>query len=79
METNALAKRELYRSENGDIWHLARDENGRVFVLHRPNRESGGRLSRIEIGAFLHEGRAAPEHQALLRLIGSLVEDDSPR
>lgn len=32
-------------------------------------------LTDIEIGAFLSGGRN-PEHQALLRLIGLLVEDD---
>jgi hypothetical protein len=30
-------------------------------------------LSHIELGAFLKDGKG-PEHQALLRLIGTLVE-----
>jgi len=39
---------------------------------------SGGRVTEIEIGAFLGTGAHGPEHQALLRLIGSLVDQLSP-
>ncbi|MCW4113493.1 hypothetical protein NPA31_000780 [Aurantimonas sp. MSK8Z-1] len=67
-----IETRMLYRSSNGDDWLLAR-EDGRVFVLHRPNAGSGGRESRIEIGEFLSRGGGGPEHQELLRLIGTLV------
>jgi hypothetical protein len=67
-------KRELYRSSNGDAWFLARESDGRVFVIHEPNAPSGGRVSQIELGAFLREGANGPEHQALRRLIGTLVE-----
>jgi hypothetical protein len=35
---------------------------------------SGGKVSSIELGDFLGAGKAGPEHQALIRLIGSLVE-----
>jgi hypothetical protein len=67
-------RRELYRSSNGDSWFLGREpENGHAFVIHQPNVPSGGGLSRIEIGEFLRQG-AGPEQQALLRLIGTLVE-----
>ena len=67
-------RRELYRSPNGDSWFLGREPaNGHAFVIHQPNAPSGGRLSRIEIGEFLRQG-AGPEQQALLRLIGTLVE-----
>ena len=66
-------RRELYRSPNGDTWFLGREpENGHAFVIHQPNAPSGGRLSHIELGTFLKEGKG-PEHQALLRLIGTLV------
>lgn len=66
--------RELYRSPQGDRWALVRDPaNGAAFVLHEPNASSGGRASRIEIGAFLRTDANGPEHQALLRLIGSFV------
>lgn len=70
----SVESRELYASPNGDRWHLVRSpESGRVFVRHEPNRPSGGRVSHIEIGAFLSDGAHGPEHQALLRLIGTLV------
>jgi hypothetical protein len=71
----AVEKRELYSSPNGDRWFLALDPaTGDVFVRHEPNPPSGGRPSDIEIGEFLGRGQRNPEHQALLRLIGTLIE-----
>ena len=68
-------RRELYRSPNGDSWFLGREpENGHVFIIHQPNAPSGGRLSHIELGEFLRGNLKGPEHQALLRLIGTLVD-----
>jgi hypothetical protein len=68
-------RRELYRSPNGDSWFLGREpQNGRAFIIHQPNAPSGGRLSHIELGAFLGAGANGPEHQALLRLIATLVD-----
>src|SRR4051812_19432549 len=67
-------RRELYRSPNGDTWFLGREPaDGRAFVIHQPNAPSGGRLSHIELGEFLRLGNG-PEQQAVLRLIGTLVE-----
>ncbi len=75
----ALEARELYSSANGDRWSLVRDPgSGRVFVRHEPNAPSGGRTTDIGIGNFL-VGDHGPEHQALLRLIGTLVEGGPPR
>ena len=75
METPRMSeRRELYRSPTGDSWFLGREPaHGHAFVIHPPNAPSGGRLSHIEVGAFLREG-SGPEQQALLRLIGTLVE-----
>lgn len=67
--------REIYHSENGDRWFLCRDHDGRVFVLHQANVSSGGAATKIEIGDFLGRGKAGPEHQALVRLIGDLVDN----
>jgi hypothetical protein len=68
-------RRELYRSPNGDSWFLGREPgNGRAFIIHQPNAPSGGRLNHIELGEFLSGDAKGPEHQALLRLIGTLVE-----
>ena len=67
-------RREIYRSQNGDSWFLGREPtNGRAFVIHQPNAPSGGKRSHIELGEFLRSGNG-PEQQALLRLIGKLVE-----
>ncbi len=69
-------QREIYHSENGDRWLLCRDDDGRVFVLHKANVSSGGTTTKIELGDFLGRGKAGPEHQALARLIGGLVDKD---
>jgi hypothetical protein len=63
-------QKEIYHSENGDRWFLCRN----VYIEHKANPSSGGKVTIIELGDFLRKGRAGPEHQALTRLIGSLVE-----
>jgi hypothetical protein len=69
----AFGTRELYRSPNGDRWHLVREtDSGSVFVMHQANASSGGYTARLGISEFLADGQG-PEHQALLDLIGSLV------
>ena len=74
--TETCSARELYASSNGDRWLLAREPgSGRVFVRHEPNLASGGHVAEFEIGDFLTRGGQGPEHQALLRLIGTLVEN----
>jgi hypothetical protein len=67
-------RREIYRSPNGDTWFLGREPaDGHAFVIYQPNAPTGGKLSHIELGEFLRRGNG-PEQQALLRLIGKLVE-----
>jgi hypothetical protein len=74
-----IEARTLYQSSNGDRWRLARDtDTGHVFVQHQANLASGGRISDIEVGTFLGAGGRGPEHQELLRLIGTLVEEADP-
>ena len=69
--------RELYRSPNGDRWLLICETlSDRVLVRHEPNLPSGGKVSVVEVGNFLNQGHG-PEQQALLRLIGSLVEAEA--
>src|ERR1017187_3880226 len=61
----------IYESSNGDLWCLAPDPvTGTRTVLHRPNPQSGGKVSYIEIDKFLSGGANGPEHQALRRLMG---------
>jgi bifunctional DNA-binding transcriptional regulator/antitoxin component of YhaV-PrlF toxin-antitoxin module len=70
-----IETRKLYQSANGDRWLLVRDSDAeRVFIRHEANAASGGHKAEIDIGTFLKSGRG-PEHQELLRLIGTLVED----
>ena len=70
-----IATRILYSSPNGDRWLLCRaSEAGDPFVRHEPNAPSGGRVSEMEIDAFLSRRPLNPEHRALLRLIGTLVD-----
>jgi hypothetical protein len=72
-----IETRELYNSANGDRWLLARDSARHIFVRHIPNIPSGGRGCDIEIGKFLMEGGRGPQHNELLRLIGTLFEERS--
>ena len=71
-----IQTRELYSSPNGDRWLLCREsETDRVFIRHEANRPSGGQVAETDIGTFLSRGPLNPEHQALLRLIATLVDD----
>lgn len=71
-----MTSRTLYESPNGDVWRLVRDPQTRMpMVEHEPNTGSGGRTSLTEIERFLRSGANGPEHQALLQLIGTLVDE----
>jgi hypothetical protein len=75
----ATLTRILYLSSNGDRWLLAREtESGRVFVRHEANLPSGGRVTDLDVGAFLAEAPPGSQHQELLRLIGTLVMERAP-
>ena len=63
---------EIYQGSNGDSWFLCRNEIG-ILVVHEPNEASGGKGSAVGFGDFLSK-KTGPEHEALLRLIGSLVQ-----
>ena len=67
--------RQLYSSPQGDRWYLIGEASGRVFVRHEGNLASGGHVTHIEIAEFLKDGPQGPEHQELIRLIATLVED----
>jgi hypothetical protein len=67
--------KEFYRSPNGDRWLLYRDiHGGSLFVRHEANAASGGHTTDLDIGNFLAHLPRHPEHDALLRLIRTLVE-----
>jgi hypothetical protein len=69
----SVGEREIYKSENGDSWLLCREDD-RVFVRQHANQPSGDKVTSIEISDFLAQDKAGPEHQALARLIGGLVD-----
>ncbi|KNY21689.1 hypothetical protein AKJ13_15730 [Methylobacterium sp. ARG-1] len=67
----------IHDGSNDDRWYLCRgDDPADVYVFHEPNVPSGGRPSRIELGAFLASANGSPERRALLGMIGSLVGTD---
>jgi len=68
--------RKLYSSSNGDHWYLIQDAAGEAFVRHQANLASGGHVAHLEVGVFLSSGRG-PEQQELLRLIGTLVDEET--
>jgi hypothetical protein len=69
-----VENRELYSSSNGDRWYLVREpRSGRVFIRHEPNAASGGNIDLIEIAEFLAQ-QHGPQHNELLRLIGTLID-----
>lgn len=69
-------RREVYRSSNGDVWYLVRNPDGRVYVQHEPTQVSGGKSSCLDVATFLATGPEGPQHQAIISLIGSLVDDE---
>lgn len=69
----------IHASPNGDHWHLLLDPTtGHSFVRHTGNVASGGHVTDFSLATFLASGRNGPEHQALWRLIGTLVGEDGP-
>ena len=45
-----------------------------MYVVHEPNEPSGGKASAIGLGEFLSQATVGPQHEALLRMIGELVD-----
>ena len=71
-----MTERVIYESSNGDVWVLARDPASKMpTVKHQPNVGSGGPTSYTDIGKFLRVGAGGPEQDALLKLIGTLIDD----
>ena len=72
-----MTERLIYESSNGDVWALARDPASKLpAVKHQPSASSGGQTSYTDIGKFLREVAGGPEHKALLKLIGTLLDDE---
>ena len=66
----AWQAQEIYRSSNGDTWHLLRDTiSRRMLVRHTPNSSSGGQAHDEGVEDFLAKGGHGPEHSALRALL----------
>jgi hypothetical protein len=72
-----MPQREIYTSQEGGSWFLCRNESGHVYVVHEPSKASGDKGSAVGLGDFLSKPSIGPEHDALLRMIGSLVDQPS--
>jgi hypothetical protein len=72
MSTNLV---ELYCSSNGDTWFLEKNSGRDSFVIHEPNRPSGGHRSRIPVEEFLKRNHG-PERQALLRMLDEINKSE---
>jgi hypothetical protein len=71
-----MRERLFCQSSNGDAWLLMHDPASKLPVVkHEPNVSSGGQISYTDIGKFLRDGANGPEHQALLKLIGTLMDN----
>lgn len=66
--------RRLHTSPNGEAWYLVNDMTG-PSVVYVPDGPNGGLAARDTIAAFLAAGDG-PERRELLRLIGTLVEQE---
>ena len=65
---------EIYKSASGDGWFLCRNEMGTYMSCMKSNEASRGKVSAVGIGEFLSQEKVSPEHDTLLRLVGSLVD-----
>jgi|tagenome__1003787_1003787.scaffolds.fasta_scaffold20987748_3 hypothetical protein len=65
-------QRKIHQIENGDSLALP-NRQGRVFILHEANVPAGGNVTKTGLAEFLDNNTCAPEHQALLKMIGDLT------
>ena len=67
----------IYRSQNGDAWHLLRQAlSALILVRHTANAASGGKVTDLPVEEFLAIDGAGPEHRALRVLLTKLARPD---
>lgn len=67
----------IYRSQNGDAWHLLREApSALILVRHTANAASDGKITDLPVEEFLALGGAGPEHQAVRMLLTKLARPD---
>ena len=65
----------IYRSQNGDVWHLICEApSARILVWHTANAGSGGKVTDLPVEEFLSINGAGPEHSALRTLLTKLAQ-----
>ena len=65
----------IYRSQNGDAWHLLREvPYARILVRHTANPAPGGHITVLPVEDFLTINGVGPEHQALRTLLAQLAQ-----
>ena len=70
-------RREFASNSKGDRWYLSLDGSDTPLVVHVANRLSGGAVTKLHVRSFLDDKVGSPEYRALLRLIGSLVDQQA--
>jgi hypothetical protein len=61
-----LSSIELYRSPNGDVWHLLHEVGADLWIVrHQANLPSGGVATDMDVLDFMSQGGRGPEHEAL--------------
>ena len=58
-------QREIYHSENGDRWLLCRDDDGRVFILHKANCLPAEQRPKSSSETFSEEAKRLPSIKRL--------------
>ena len=67
----------IYRSQNGDAWHLLREApSACILVRHTANAASGGKVTKLPVEKFLSINGAGPEHAAVRTLLTKLAQPD---
>jgi len=65
-----MSSQEIYRSPNGDLWHLLHEAStARWIVRHKANLSSGGMITDTDVLDFLHRRGPGPEYEALQTLL----------
>ncbi len=65
----------IYRSQNGDVWHLLREApSARILVRHKANAASGGQVTDLPVEEFLSINGPGPEHHALRNPLARLAQ-----
>ena len=65
----------IYRSQNGDAWHLLREApSASILVRHTANAASGGQVTDLPVEDFLSINGAGPEHSTLRTLLTKLAQ-----